>query len=213
MSNMTFEQYLKMYTEQLADHELFRLQDMGPVRAWYLKSPGGTRMMSTLFTFTFEGIVVMGDFCPNGHGAISAYGYGLAWFVGVLAPDYLAEKFLPRAYHEDDAEDWFRWELEQVRGEIEEHRAWPGFDADDMVRLVDRREAIKEILDGGDFTEAVVLTQWHEYALDCEDFPGHTHSRSDMALLSAIQQRFRELFWERYERIDADGNPVEREAP
>jgi len=211
MSNMTFEQLHAMYTEQLAAHRLDPVQTKGPVMAWYLRR-GDSRMMSVLLVFTPEGIVVTGDFCPNERGAISTYGYGLKWFAGQLAPDYLAEKFLPRAHHEDDAEEWFRDELEQVKAEIEEH-GHVGYTYNrDYMRLVGRQADIEVILRDGDFSEPAIACAWGGRAVDCEDWPGHTHGRGDKALLLAIQQRFAVLFREKYEGFAADGNPIERTA-
>lgn len=187
----TYEQLHEMYTRDLADHHL-EAYDSGPVSAWYLKRDGDGRMMSTLIVFTPEGIVIMGDYCPGGHGIISAYGYGLKWFVGQLSPDYLAEKFLPKAYHEDDAEEWFRYELEQVDKAID-----PPFDNQydlDDANLLVRREALQAILDGGEFHECAVMDEWQSIAVDCDDSPSYTYDRGDKALLSAIQQRFAAQF-------------------
>ena len=75
----------------LKDHTLEKVLDhpaekeKNHFEAYYLRPPEGGRMMSTLITFTPEGIVIMGDLCPDGSGVISCYGYGRKWFVGKLS--------------------------------------------------------------------------------------------------------------------------------
>lgn len=100
--------------DSLKDHVLEQVLDTEKFRAFYLKKPGGGRMMSTLIMFTPEGIVITGDLCPGQRGVISTLGYGLDWFAGKLSEDYLCQKFFQQGWHRELAER----ELEELARQI-----------------------------------------------------------------------------------------------
>ncbi len=112
--------------EQVLDTEKFT--------AFYMKRPGGGRIMSTLIMFTPEGITVSGDLSPGHHGVISVFGYGLGWFSGRLSEDYLCEKFLDLGWHADlAAKDLKRYAKEVMVG------GYDGRLGSDMEEAVDER--------------------------------------------------------------------------
>lgn len=107
--------------ESLKNHVLEEALPFGHgFLAYYMKEPGQGRMMSTLFVFTPEGIVIMGDLCPGGPGnggSISSYGYGIGWFSRQQSEYYLCEKFLRREWQIEVAERWCREHIEEMRKE------------------------------------------------------------------------------------------------
>lgn len=96
--NKQFKENLAAIRRELASHQLEPLPVHGSVTGYYLRPPDGGRMQSTLILFAPEGIVIMGDLCPNLHGAISCMGYGVGWFSGKLSDSYLCEKFLRQTW-------------------------------------------------------------------------------------------------------------------
>lgn len=94
--------------ESLRDHVLEEFPAGDRIRAFYLKKPGGGRMMSTLILFTPEGIVICGDLNPHptGRGSASCFGYGLPWFASELDGGYLCSKFLDKEWQNELAVEW-----------------------------------------------------------------------------------------------------------
>src|SRR6185295_12797554 len=105
--------------EALKDHVLEEPLPFGHgFLAYYMRDPDQGRMMSTLFVFTPEGIVIMGDLCPEGPGnggSISSYGYGIGWFSKKLSEYYLCEKFLHRVWQADVAARWVREHIDEMK--------------------------------------------------------------------------------------------------
>lgn len=153
--------------------------------AYYMREPGQGRMMSTLFIFTPEGIVIMGDLCPGGpknQGSISNFGYGIGWFSSKLSEGYLCEKFLSREWQITVAKDWCREHIEEMKKDgTESDKKLPEWE-----ELLHRLE-VGEI--GQDhFHEAL---QDLDYDVEDEGFDYHL---STAGWLCALQQRFAEEY-------------------
>ena len=125
------------FEEQLKAHVLEQVLDQPGWQAFYLRRPGGGRMMSTLFIFCPEGIILTGDLAParRGRGATSCYGYGLEWFAGRLSESYLCEKFLEEGWHADLAQE----DLKDLALEVRR-----GCCDGDFRAMKDLRDAAKE---------------------------------------------------------------------
>lgn len=100
---MSFD--IKDMKEQLEGHFLVPIEGGKDVEGFYMKRSADSRMMSTLFLFTPEGIVILGDLRPGDNGVISDLGYGLDWFSGKLSERYLCEKFLQQGWHHEVAHE------------------------------------------------------------------------------------------------------------
>jgi hypothetical protein len=146
-------------------------------------------------------LCVAGDIClgANGHGLVSAAGYGIRWFAGQLSEAYLCEKFLRREWQWDAAVESIRsllgddaaqgegWWLERAVA-IEAFLADPGWRHDEPS--------------WAEFCERMA-----ELGHDGCELPGHDYPRVQAGWLCAIQQRFRALhaaprrppgFWRRW---------------
>ena len=81
--------------EVLKDHELTKISDKPLTYMLHKrKKLKGVipHLESTMLIFSSEGIIILGDLCPNLHGVISKGNYSLKWFVDTN--DYsLAKKF------------------------------------------------------------------------------------------------------------------------
>jgi hypothetical protein len=169
-------------------------------RAFYMKEPGQGRMMSTLFIFTPEGIVIMGDLCPGGpnnQGSISDYNYGLAWFSGRLSEHYLCSKFLRQEWQAEAALEWIGEHIKDIG-----HDDGPGFDDDNTAdskkkhkaKVEEFREIERDLL-GGEMGESHFRDDLERagYSVD-DELPGYDYPRKTAGWLCALQQRFSELF-------------------
>jgi hypothetical protein len=166
----------------LADHVIETICDCLSTKAYYLKKPDGSWVMSTLLLFTPEGIVLQGDLTPEQNGSISTIGYGLKWFLGDLSEGYLCEKFLRKEWVQymaakELADPNSHWREEATSSQLE------GLDSilnriDDMEpgRLVDELERLGY--------EAV------------DELPGFGYDPVKAGWLCAIQQRFAEAWFE-----------------
>lgn len=169
--------------ETLKDHILEELPGSETLKAFYLKAPGEGRMMSTLFVFTPEGIVVMGDFCPGGprnQGCISVYNYGLRWFATELSEHYMCGKFLGEVWQPQVALEWMRDNREDLMAE--------GLKAEDLM-------PIEAALDGGEMSEQDFRDDLEAAGYECDDgIPGYDYDLEEAGRLCALQQRFAELY-------------------
>lgn len=203
--------------ESLKNHILVEaLPQTGDFRAFYMKEPGEGRMMSTLFVFTPEGIVIMGDLCPGGPGnggSISRFGYGLGWFGSQKSEYYLCEKFLQREWQREVAERWVREHIEEMKkeaGGLEYLKAQSPKTISEWNELLKDRPEWQKLLK--------ILPQWEEllsdlqygeigrdhfhealqdldYEVEDEGFEFHL---STAGWLCGLQQRFAELYQKMY---------------
>ncbi len=153
-------------------------------KAFYMRRPGGGRIMSTLITFTPEGITVSGDLRPGHHGVVSCFGYGLGWFRSRLSEDYLCEKFLELGWFPELAERDLRRIIEEVK-------------AGEWSRLVDSLEELERlanVCNDGDIGMEEFRADWLEIDDDPESTPGWGYNPIEKGWLCAIQQRFEELY-------------------
>jgi hypothetical protein len=182
MSSYVTEQMRK----SLENHVLELIQ-YGAVTAYYLKDPAHGRMMSTLVTFSPEGITISGDLTPNRSGLVSAYGYGIGWFGSDKSEGYLCEKFLDKQYVHEAAQDELR--------DADSH--WRQIDgalptAEEKEQL-ERLDEIIEALDEHDAEWLISELEDAGYVVD-DGPPGYTYEPHEAGWLCAIQQRFAELY-------------------
>lgn len=173
--------------KSLENHQLIQLVDLPNFQSFYLKDPSKGRMMSTLISFTPEGIVLQGDLTPSHHGDVSALGYGLNWFAQDLSEYYLCEKFLTQEFVAEYADRGMREEIIRQRreGEITKDRA---------------RELWGEVGVSGDFTGPMDAYEFWTEELGYDDghgCPGYGYAPGKAGWLCAIQQRFSQLYQER----------------
>lgn len=148
----------------------------------YLGTPG-TRRMSTLITFTPEGIVLQGDLTPERNGSISAHGYGAKWFAGELSESYLCSKFIEKRFSPERA-------LDVIKRELIEARKKGTFDKEEARLHWDRIEGWgEEALTPEDYAilyESVFYNWPEETPMDYDE--------GEAGWLCAIQQRFKEAY-------------------
>lgn len=233
--------------ESFKDHVLQEVSSGEKIKAFYLKRPN-TRSESCLILFTPEGIVITGDMTP-GRGAVSAFGYGLDWFVSELGWDYLASKFLDKEWvpelaveycrdaasdirrgeHDDDADGSELQRACEQRADLVENlkdlrddlKNSDPADVEGVAcitkqiqeireKLKPARETVKKIREelAEGFDELAEHTESWNYGVErfaeeiqeldtyaCEDgVPGWGYPPRDAAVLSAIQQKFAELY-------------------
>jgi hypothetical protein len=188
---MTRDELLAMYDTSFADHVLTPIVDTGPVLCWRMARPG-TRCYLVQLTFTAEGTVIQGDAVIGHNGAVSVPGYGLWWFVGRPSSGYLAEKFLPRVWCDDVAEEYIAEMVKELRD-----------DADN--RLADEIEQASH----GDWSRCGYCDSFRAIVeregFDCETaWPGHHYDAADWAMLATVQRTFARLFRAYY----AEGTPL-----
>lgn len=71
---------------------------------YHLVPPDGTEAESVRLAFLgpeCPTIIIYGDLCPGTHGAVSATGYGLGWFIAAGGDYYLLSKFLTESLQWD----------------------------------------------------------------------------------------------------------------
>lgn len=169
------------YTDAFSRHCL-RRESSPPIESYRLFLPDHGRMESCLVVFSTEGIAIIGDYTPQRHGSVSAYGYGVRWFAGRLAPGYLAEKFLSERFVPEIAAACLRSE---IGGEVfPEHRR-------------KSYEDIAEILEAGEVDAHWFFEQMADVAdHEVDDLPGWAYDPVELGILVAIQRRFAEMYRE-----------------
>lgn len=179
-----FEQRVAMCLKSLEPMELVIVMETEQVQSYYIKQPK-TRMMSTLVTFTPEGIVLQGDFTPEHNGSASCIGYERAWFAGQLSPEYLASKFLTHKWSCEVAVEKLRW------------MASDEYDLDNR----ETRRALLELANHVECSEAdqsVIYERFLDLGLETADgIPGWGYDPNEAARLVAIQRKFAELWAKR----------------
>jgi hypothetical protein len=132
-------------TEQIRkslENHVLELVQYGVVTAYYLKEPGQGRMMSTLVTFSPEGITLSGDLTPNRSGLVSSYGYGIGWFGSEKSEGYLCEKFLDKGFVPEVAAD-------ELRDPQSCWRNWSNDETTETAKLrIEKLDEIIEDLEG-----------------------------------------------------------------
>ena len=174
----------------LERHELARLPNFpSPWSVFFMHRPNEGRMMSTLFIFTHENIILTGDLCPrpgDSNGCISAFGFGLDWFAGRLSERYLCEKFLREVWQADAAADWCEYQVKEKDGY--------DLSIEDVAKLKEIAQDLRM-----DPSSYCVNTFCSALAGCKGDFlydgaPGYDYPRSDAGWLCALQQKFRVLY-------------------
>lgn len=174
--------------ESLKNHVLEEALPFGHgFLAYYMRDPNQGRAMSTLFVFTPEGIVVMGDLCPGGpknQGSISNYNYGIGWFSRPQSEYYLCEKFLSREWQIEVAERWCREHIEELKKEAAEEKK--------VVEKLEEWEELLSTLQAGEIGCDQFQEALQEFDYDIED-EGFEYPLDTAGWLCALQQRFVEL--------------------
>lgn len=196
---------LANYRKNLAEGELLLVAGP-PCHVFRIKKPG-TGINSVTVANLPDGVSISGDLAPNDNRVVLAYGYKLPWFVGDLSSGYLAGKFLQREWVPESASDCLRdWAREEAAGE----------DCDQTIVEV-LEECVLKVRDGikhgrsPQDTQEDLYDTLQIYGYGDDGVPGWTYTPRDLALLQAIQERFRELFWAKYELIEPDGALIPRE--
>ena len=160
------------------------------IHCYTMRPPKGGRMMSTVFFFTHEGIVIMGDLSPGRYGLISVLGYGIGWFRGKLSERYLCEKFLSEEWQAEAAKEWCVGEIKDIRSQ--EHDLEPEVA---KKRIKELRTMAHELRNGHmDSTLFYyALQDLDPYYVD-DGIPGMDYPRADAGWLCCLQQKFAELF-------------------
>jgi len=184
--------------DALKNHVLEEVPAGGEFRAFYLKEPGHGRMNSTLFIFTPEGIVIMGDLCPGGpknQGSISDFNYGLGWFSRPQGEWYLCSKFLRKVWQSEAALEWVQDHIKAIE---------KGEEAGDIEEFREIESDLQyQNLDAGHFHDALETAG---YDIDGE-LPGEDFPRNTAGWLCALQQKFAELYQAKYAvPVAAQGN-------
>jgi hypothetical protein len=173
-----YEKLLKIYTEEFQEHQLVKV-----VKYIYQMRRPGTNIYSVWIAFFGGRIAITGDAIIEDRGVISDLGYGLEWFVGELAPDYLGEKFLRRRWVKEKAWDWVKDELEEIRRNLDEEKS----------NNLERVEALQDIHNTRAFDEFEFWQIWGGIGNDCEDCPSWGYDPAALAMLVTVQKRFAEL--------------------
>jgi len=159
------ESTLSRFRKDFKNHQLTILAETENVLCVRIGRPN-TRINSTQITFTPEGIVIQGDWCPCGNGVCSTFGYGKEWFAKSLSWSYLAEKFLAREFVPEAAVDFLQGYAENMRVE----HLQEGCD--------DYRQAYYEFCQD----------------LDIDDPGGYDYNITDICQLQVIQETFARLW-------------------
>jgi hypothetical protein len=179
------------YHQYMQDKVLTQVLDTEDFQAFKIHRPG-TRMGSTMITFTPEGIVIHGDLCPGQNGVISNFGYGLGWFSKKTSPDYLCSKFLQRGWHaelaQEELEDWVRAGGDPWGDEDSDPNSERVSGLLDIICRLDRGEIGQEGL-----CQELVDLYGDQGILD-DGSPGWGYDPSEAGWLIAIQARFVELY-------------------
>lgn len=162
-------------TESLQGHQLEELTPpSSPVRSFYLRPPGGGQRMSTLITFTPEGMSIQGDIQPGEDGVIAPKGFDLAWFEGDLLAESLCEAFLSKAFYMDAAV------LDLRSGRWAENAGLQKVADRAEYGLLDEESLRRELFEAGlTYTEVELV--------------GYDYPPVSTGWLCAIHRRFREL--------------------
>lgn len=189
----------------LSKHVLTEIQSGGPVSAYQLHRPEYGRMESCLILGTPEGVVIMGDFCPNrNHGCPSDYKYTVEWFAGKLGIGYLLEKFgLEEKYQPELAAEGVKFWLDEMLADEDLHPDWREWAEKEASRsfsefcdLFPQIEYLHEYFGYGEWdTEANRVPNAISESVDWLDIiEAIGPSLSDVRVLVAIQRRFAELY-------------------
>ena len=169
------------YTDQLKNHVLEPVIESGPIKAYYLRRPGGGRMMSTLITFSPEGISITGDLTPEQRGTCSVLGYGLDWFAGLNGADYLCSKFLTKKWRCSHAIREMDWRI--------------GADADESTQWKAVKAELQNTLGLDDFDAHDLYDLMNKHDIDTSDgVPGMDYIEEERGWLVAIQLTFARLW-------------------
>lgn len=186
------------YASNLELHEITRFGDPAwgdpagaAVRSFYLKN-GDSRSHSVLLTFTPEGIAIQGNMTPTQPGTTSMIGVSLGWFANeVMAPDYVASKFLTKRFVPSHAARHVRDLIsDMLNPAIRGDDPLSSDETKNMVRLrhlsdrlessdIDQRGMIDELDD-------LKYGDGHEFGID--------YDPTEVGCLFAIQQRFAHLY-------------------
>lgn len=167
-----------------------------PVRWNESGKPELTRCSSCMIVFTPEGIVILGDLCPNdNNGVVSRYGYGLGWFAGTLSTSYLCGKFLGEEYSPELGKAL----AERCLYEALEESKETDLDEKRKAKLQERIEALQEAIEDDELFDSIDMLSKLFYEVDLGDLivdgVPFDYPTRDAGLLCAIQQTFARLYW------------------
>jgi len=192
--------------ELLEKHVLEEFPAGDKIRAFMMKQPEETRMLSMMILFTPEGIVIKGDLCPRPgvcQGVISDFGYGIEWFGRRLTETYLCEKFMRHIWQKESAAEWCRDHAADVEAGEYDHEVSVVRNLSDVTKEHRQKLAAryKELANSVECDELMSMYDFGreleelKYEM-CDGIPGWDYPLVDAGWLCAIQQRFAELYVE-----------------
>jgi len=192
--------------------QAYRLRQR-PVRWDPSGKPELTRASSCMIVFTPEGIVILGDLCPNdNNGVVSRYGYGLSWFAGTLSTSYLCGKFLSEEYSPDLGKKLAERCLKEALEESQE----TDLDEKRKAKLEARIEALQEAIEDDELFGSIDQLSGLFYEVDLSDYivdgVPFDYPTRDAGLLCAIQQTFARLYWKAKHESVESSTPTAPEA-
>lgn len=110
---------LELHEKEFQDHILETILETDNASVYRMRKPG-SMFFAVDVSFVAGVIVLSGDYCPGRHGVVSAGGYGRGWFSGQLSSRYLAEKFLSKGWHAENAKRWLAEKSEEHPEHAEE---------------------------------------------------------------------------------------------
>lgn len=203
MNHENIRQMTAVRLKELERHQMTVVAETVAVQSYRCHRPVDGRVMSFLVTFTPEGAVLQGDFVPERNGSVVSQGrYGREWFAGNLDHDYLAEKFLQKGWHAENAREWLGREIDRMKCLRDEELDddLPGGCTPYWGTLQDRVDALGEMREAGDpellenpgrFRDAIEEIEQTDF--DFESSPWGYKPR-EVADLAAIQQVFARLY-------------------
>ena len=170
----------------LANHKLTR----GDGDLYHMGKPDGDCAFH-VHIGTFAGrICIAGDIylVANGHGLMSASGYGIPWFASHNSEGYLCEKFLRQEWQWDAAVESIQWLIES---DVRDGEGWWWAHADALRKFIAQPGWMHD-----EPCEMEYCDNMREIGHDVDDLPGYDYPRQQAGWLCAIQQRFQELYAE-----------------
>jgi len=200
--------WVKHYTKMFADHTLVIIQDEGQVLCWQLASPAWSHNIE--ISVSPIGVHLMGDSIGHPYGL--QVKQDLAWWVSEADPTYLAEEMLTKGWNPEIAQR----KAEEI---LQQCVDWEADTPNAKVTLTKMWEAC---INSGEGCYSKSLLDWEQAfgsaiatSVDCDIlereqcYPDDVYDPADVAMLSAIHDRFRTCFMEQYRLVD--GRPQKKD--
>jgi hypothetical protein len=173
------------------DHQL---TETIPDREWVIHKPAENGVIphaySTRIAHLGGRLIITGDVYPGQRGVIGDLSYGISWFGGQIAPQYLAEKFFRKVW----AADVFWIDIKHHLKDLI-HDAWGERDRDLVAEAKQIRDFIKdnEHIYTDDGEKFFLMPRIYDILGDTDYSFGYEYPLWDLTLLYAIQRTYRRL--------------------